>query len=87
LSNNESFYFNSGFIFLLITTIAVAGPLKGIVIDKITKEPLVGASITVKNSKIGASAGLDGSFIFKQLSPGEYDILVQYVGYESLSKK
>lgn len=73
--------------FLLITTITVAGPLKGIVIDKMTREPLVGASITVKNSKIGASAGLDGSFIFKQLSPGEYDIVVQYVGYESLSRK
>lgn len=75
-------------VLLLFISVAYsfAGPIRGKVIDKLTKEPLVGANIVVKNSKAGASAGLDGSFVFKQLQPGVYQITVQYVGYESLSK-
>lgn len=73
-------------IFLFISaSVSFAGTIKGKVVDKQTKEPLVGANVTVKNSKLGASAGLDGSFVFKQLQPGEYQITAQYVGYESIS--
>jgi outer membrane receptor protein involved in Fe transport len=73
-------------LFLFISvSISFAGTIKGKVVDKQTKEPLVGANVTVKNSKLGASAGLDGSFVFKQLQPGVYQITAQYVGYESIS--
>ena len=74
------------FFLLISVSVSVAGPIKGKVIDKETKEPLVGANVTVKNTKLGTSAGLDGSFVFKQLKPGVYQITAQYVGYESISK-
>ena len=74
------------FFLLISVSVSVAGPIKGKVIDKETKEPLVGANVTVKNTKLGTSAGLDGSFVFKQLQPGVYQITAQYVGYESISK-
>jgi hypothetical protein len=73
-------------ILLVSTSLTFAGTLKGVVKDKNTQEPLVGATVLIKNSKLGASAGLDGSFIFKQLAPGNYEITVQYVGYEPLTK-
>ncbi len=74
------------FFLLISVSVSFAGPIKGKVIDKETKEPLVGANVTVKNTKYGTSAGLDGSFVFKQLQPGVYQITAQYVGYESISK-
>jgi TonB-dependent receptor len=73
------------FFLFISLSVSFAGTIKGKVVDKQTKEPLVGASVTVKNSKLGASAGLDGSFVFKQLQPGVYQITAQYVGYESIS--
>jgi len=76
----------TAFFLLISVSVSFAGPIKGKVIDKNTKEPLVGANLTIKNSKLGTSAGLDGSFIFKQLQPGVYQITAQYVGYESISK-
>jgi len=76
----------TAFFLLISVSVSFAGPIKGKVIDKDTKEPLVGANLTIKNSKLGTSAGLDGSFIFKQLQPGVYQITAQYVGYESISK-
>ncbi len=74
------------FFLLISVSVSFAGPIKGKVIDKETKEPLVGANVTVKNTKYGTSAGLDGSFVFKQLQPGVFQITAQYVGYESISK-
>lgn len=80
------------FILLLLCVIqyVAAGPLpgslKGIIKDKISAEPLVGATIFFKNAKIGSIAGLDGTFSIKNLNPGTYEVLVQYVGYKPLTK-
>lgn len=46
-------------------------------------EPLPGASVVVKNTFYGVSAGSDGSFEFKNLKRGEYVIKASFVGYET----
>lgn len=78
--------FKSILLLLVSTSFSFAGTLKGFIKDKNTQEPLVGATVFIKNSKLGASAGLDGSFVFKQLTPGNYEITVQYIGYEPVTK-
>lgn len=46
-------------------------------------EPLPGASVVLEGTYYGISTGSDGSFSFTRLSPGEYTLVVSFVGYES----
>ena len=64
-----------------------AATLKGNVIDAVTGEPLIGASVFLRGTKLGASVGLDGSFVIKNVPTGAGEIAVQYLGYESKSQK
>ena len=54
----------------------------GKVIDKITGESLVGASISVEGIIQGINTDLDGRFIISGLEPGEYRINVRYISYK-----
>jgi TonB-dependent receptor len=72
---------------LVISSFAFAtGGIKGTVIDKNTAEPLVGASVEIKNKTTGykqtAGVGLDGSFSFKNVPAGKYEIEAKYVSYQ-----
>lgn len=58
--------------------------VKGKVIDKETKEGLLGANIYIKGTNLGASANLDGSYTIQNIKPGEYTFEVSYIGYEKL---
>lgn len=77
-------------LILLLLTLAnqafATGIIKGIVIDKRTGEPLIGSTVIIKNAtsgkKISASVGLDGSFIFRNLVAGAYEIEARYVSYK-----
>ncbi len=53
----------------------------GIVKDKFTSEPLIGANVVYAPGK-GAVTDLDGKFTLS-LEPGDYEITVSYIGYES----
>lgn len=58
--------------------------IKGKVIDKDTKEPLIGVSVFSPDSKTGTSTDLDGSFVLKlPAASGKLDI--SYVGYKPIT--
>lgn len=61
--------------------------IRGIVLDKQTKQPLVGASIAITNStkNLGAITDAKGDFIIKEVPVGRTNIRVQYIGYESIT--
>jgi len=63
--------------------------VKGTVTDK-TGQPLIGATITLKNetssSKIYTSTGLDGSYVFKNVDAGKYEIEAKYISYTDQEK-
>lgn len=64
--------------FLAITAFAQRN-ISGTVTDASTRQPLPGASITVKGTNRGATAGSDGTFL---ISVGDKDVLViQNIGY------
>lgn len=64
-----------------------AQSVKGKVIDANNSEPLVGATIKVIGTKLGAVADIDGSYQIEGLSPGYYDLKVSYIGYDDKTIK
>ncbi len=61
-----------------------AGTFTGVIVDT-QGEPLIGASILVKGSKVGTTADLGGKFSVKA-STGQ-ELQISYVGYETLTIK
>ncbi len=70
--------------FFLTTLSAIASNLKGVVSDKTTGEPLVGATVYLKNTSYGTAVGLDGSFVLKNIPSGSYSVIISLVGYKSI---
>lgn len=64
--------------------------IKGTVADKKSGEPLIGATIGLKNATTGTKqyvgVGLDGSYIFKNIADGAYEIEAKYVSYQTVTK-
>ncbi len=57
------------------------GTLSGNVADSETKEPLIGATITLVGTYEGALADQNGRFRLSAVKPGDYSVKVSYVGY------
>ncbi|MBN8589028.1 MAG: TonB-dependent receptor [Rhodothermia bacterium] len=57
--------------------------LKGVVIDKTSRHPLTGATITLPESKPlkGTTSGADGRFRLEGVTVGVYTVRVQFLGY------
>ena len=60
------------------------GIISGRILDSSSGEVLPGANINVEGMNIGASTNLDGEFTIDNLAPGEYSLLVTYIGYRNL---
>ena len=50
-------------------------------------EPLVGATIQLENTKYYGIAGLDGSYVINDVTPGTYTAKVRFVGYQTQTKQ
>lgn len=72
------------FTILLISTTIFAQKftVRGGVTDPASKEPLVGASVVVKGTTIGAVTDIEGAYQLT-LSKGLYNLVFSYVGYAS----
>ncbi|HSJ66246.1 MAG TPA: TonB-dependent receptor [Anditalea sp.] len=72
-------------LFTLFSISVKAASIAGYVIDKDTKEPLIGATVEIKNSKgerhSYAIVGLDGTYLIKDVPNREYLVEVSFVGY------
>ncbi|MDB5156075.1 MAG: TonB-dependent receptor, partial [Mucilaginibacter sp.] len=72
------------FIGLFTTGIVLAQDgtvVKGKLLDAQTKEPLIGATVTIKGTTNATSAALDGTF--KITVPSGSTLVVSYIGYVS----
>jgi TonB-dependent receptor len=69
---------------LLFKNILHAGEIKGHVYDNNSREQLIGALVTLKPSGAKVFSSLDGSFIFKNITPGTYQLSITYVGYAAM---
>ncbi len=76
----------SFFILLLTVVLQASAHIKfsGVVLDKASREPIIGATITIAGSKeIAAVTDIDGHF--SATVPGKATITISYIGYKSLT--
>ena len=73
--------------FLLISFIAKAqtGEIFGIVTDE-KNSPLTGASVVLENTSKGAQTDFDGKYRIKDITPGSYNLIVSFLGFETQTK-
>ena len=57
-------------------------PLRGMVIDQVLRQPLPGATITLKELNTSVVTDQDGAFRFSDLSVGTYSLAISYAGFK-----
>lgn len=80
----------SVFLAVLILSLTVAhaqesGRVIGLVLDKVSEEPLPGANILLEGTTIGAASDLNGEYLIPKVSPGSYNLVVKYIGYKEIN--
>ncbi|MGD9976532.1 MAG: TonB-dependent receptor [Bacteroidales bacterium] len=64
-----------------ITSMAFSqGTVKGVVVDALSGEPLIGATVVVEKTTMGTSTSLDGSFVLRVPS-NKATLSISYIGY------
>ncbi len=71
------------FIAFVACTIVSAqnGSISGVVIDKNTQTPLVGATIRLENTPLGAISDVDGKFYIERIQPGTYNVNISLLNF------
>src|SRR5574343_498263 len=67
-----------------LQTHAQNGSIKGKVIDKKTKEPIIGATVTIVGTYLAVPTDFNGNYTINNAKPGEYTLKVAYLGYKEL---
>ena len=65
------------------TALVQAENIKGTVVDKTTKEPLIGATIQVAGTTMGTITDFDGKFELPELENKAYTLIISYVSYQT----
>lgn len=76
-------YFLTTVLFFVAIT-GISQKINGIVIDSNTKEPLPGASIYFNNTTIGTISNSEGEFSIEYNEKLKTQLIISFVGYESL---
>ena len=58
----------------------------GLIVDEQTKEPIIGATLLWTGLGVGTATDFNGAYE-TEIPTGEYEVLVQYIGYSDLVKK
>ncbi len=77
-------------IFILLFFLSTISFSQTIISGKVcTKKgtPLIGASVSLKNTFLGTSADINGKFILKTNLRGEQTIVVHFIGYKTIEQK
>ena len=70
-------------IFLAQITFSQTGVVKGKIIDKLSRETIPGAKVTIDQNAFATMTDFDGSFTFKNVPYGSYKINVKYPQYQN----
>lgn len=72
---------------MLLSSVVFAGTtgkIKGVVKDKITGDPIPGASVQIMGTTMGAMTDPDGRFLIQLVPPGEYTMRVSSVSFSTV---
>ncbi|HEY1194968.1 TonB-dependent receptor [Flavobacterium sp.] len=64
------------------TTPLIQSKLDGTVVDAITNQPIIGASVTIKGTTHGVITDAEGKFYFQTGQKFPYTLIVSYIGYK-----
>ncbi|MBU2447159.1 MAG: TonB-dependent receptor [Bacteroidetes bacterium] len=67
-------------IFSSSPSFSQTGKISGTIFDD-SNEPLIGASVLIEGTSLGAATNVRGEFIILNISPGTYSLKASYVGY------
>lgn len=75
-------------LFFLTAAIAFAqdATVRGFVTDMNSGEPVIFTNVYLKGTDYGATTDVNGYFSITQIPPGDYTLMVTYLGYDSLSE-
>jgi len=65
-------------------SLAQQGKIKGFVYDKATGEPVLFTSVYLKGTSLGAATDVNGYYLISNIPPGEYTLMVTYLGYDTV---
>jgi uncharacterized membrane protein len=66
---------------LSVSAQVTTATLQGTVKDKKDGSDLIGVSVIIKGTSLGAASDENGKFIIRNIKPGTYDVEVSYIGY------
>jgi hypothetical protein len=66
------------------TSLAQQGKIKGFVYDKATGEPVLFTSVYLKGTSLGAATDVNGYYLISNIPPGEYTLMVTYLGFDTV---
>ena len=74
--------------FLFLSSITFAqSTVRGTVYEQTTGEPAIFINVTLKGTKYGISTDINGFYSIPKVPAGDYEIVVDGIGYEFFSKK
>ncbi|MEO6286783.1 MAG: TonB-dependent receptor [Dyadobacter sp.] len=66
-----------------LTALADPGSIRGSIKDAKSKEALIGASVLIEGTQIGAAADVDGNFVLSNVPVGTHKIIISFVSYQT----
>lgn len=76
-------------IFLLISIGAIAQNntqnIRGVVTDKLSQTPLIGATVEITTLQKGTSTDTLGEYTLSNIPPDRYEVKISYLGYKNIS--
>jgi len=74
------------FLLCLVTGIvsAQSGTLKGTIVDKVSKETIIGANVKVDGTTLGAVTDINGQFEIRDINVGMVNLTISYVSYKTV---
>ncbi|KAF0151886.1 MAG: TonB-dependent receptor [Ignavibacteria bacterium] len=71
------------FFFTLSSFTFAQSTLKGVVVDSLTQESLVGATVFLVGTSLGSACDIEGEYRITNIPDGKYNVRISYVGYKT----
>ncbi len=76
-------------ILVMIPTLSVAQKntqnIRGVITDKLSQSPLIGASVQISSLQKGTVSDTLGKYTLSDIPPDRYDLKISYAGYKSVT--
>ena len=70
-------------VLLTTTAFAQTGNIRGFVYEKESGEPVMFCNVILKGTTIGAATDINGMYNISKVNPGNYTLIVTYIGYDT----